>query len=423
MRVSTNMIYARGVAQMQMQTEGLLRSQQQVASGRRILTPSDDPIGAARALELTQSKAVNLQFKSNQGNAQDHLNLLENRLVGVQDALQYVRSRAVQAGNAALTGRELGFIATDLRAQYDAMVGLANSQDANNEYLFGGYKTQTQPFQGGFGDQQYQGDQGERTIQVSASRFMPITAPGSEIFSRTQPVTDKLMRAESGTQNTGDAKLAVQVAADFQGGDQNLLGRRLVVEFNAGAYDVYELRPGIAGRATVATGLPNLSTLGEKALPSPPNPADTPNPAYRAVSVSVQSGVAQDGDSFEIFIGSTDVFRNLEVFVDALERPGPSGMAGGESGSAVGFALDMMDAALDNVLKVRAQVGSQMVELENLGVVGSDLDLQYANTLSRIQDVDYAEAVSRLTQQQTYLQAAQQSFMRITGLSLFNFLN
>jgi flagellar hook-associated protein 3 FlgL len=75
------------------------------------------------------------------------------------------------------------------------------------------------------------------------------------------------------------------------------------------------------------------------------------------------------------------------------------------------------------VLRVRAQIGSQLLEVDQLVSLGSDLDLQYAGTLSRLQDLDYNEALSRLAQQQTNLQAAQQSFMKITGLSLFNYLS
>lgn len=419
MRVSTNMIFARGVAQMQMQSSNLLHTQQQLSTGRRILTPSDDPIGAARALDLTQSRAINQQYRANQGNAEDHLNLLENRLVGVQEAMQYIRDRVVQAGNATLNEQDLKSIATDLRVQYDAIVALANSHDANNEYLFGGFKTQSPPFEGGFGNVHYTGDQGERSIQVSATRFMPITAPGSEIFSRTQPVSDRLINNQPDIHNTGDGELAVTIADAFRRGDESYLGRRLDIQLTATGYAIAEIVPGVPGSTLIATDLPDLAVLGQPELPP-----GTPNPLYRAVDVSLTAGTPNEGDRFEVYVGSPDIFRNLEVFIDSLERDKTgSGVIPGESGVAVDFALGMLDAAFENVLRVRSQLGSQMVELEHLGLVGSDLDIQYATTLSRLQDVDYAEAISRLTQQQTYLQAAQQSFMRVTGLSLFNYLN
>jgi flagellar hook-associated protein 3 FlgL len=89
---------------------------------------------------------------------------------------------------------------------------------------------------------------------------------------------------------------------------------------------------------------------------------------------------------------------------------------------AVTQTIAGMDASQESINQVRSGVGSRMVEVETQQNINGDLDLQYAETLSRLQDVDYAEAVSNLTQQQTYLQAAQQSFMRVSNLSLFNYL-
>ncbi|MBK7848848.1 MAG: hypothetical protein IPJ73_17930 [Zoogloea sp.] len=89
---------------------------------------------------------------------------------------------------------------------------------------------------------------------------------------------------------------------------------------------------------------------------------------------------------------------------------------------AVTQTIAGMDASQESINQVRSGVGSRMVEVETQQNINGDLDLQYAETLSRLQDADYAEVVSNLTQQQTYLQAAQQSFMRVSNLSLFNYL-
>lgn len=397
MRVSSNMIYDKGVATIQRQTAELIRTQQQVATGRRILTPADDPVAAARALELNQSQAINTQFMTNQGYAEDNLRLFESRLVGVGDVLQYSRERAVQAGNASLSQTELGFIASDLRSQFEAMLALANSQDANSEYLFAGYKSQTRPFEGGFGGVSYEGDQGTRTIQVSASRFMPVSLPGSEIFESS--------RAGGSRVTVGETNGAATLSPS--GGTPVNDGLRYVVTATAdpAVFDVTRLYPGLPPEPIDA------ADIGYSAGP----PAQL---AFDGMTFEV-GGVPAAGESFEVFVASGSLFENFAVFIDALERPGPSGMAGG----AVDFALRTLDAGLDNVLRVRAQIGSQLVEVDNLRNIGGDLDVQYAQTLSRLQDVDMAEAISRLTRQQAFLEAAQASFVRVTGLSLFNFIN
>ena len=302
MRVSTNMIYDQGVIALQKQSAALLHTGQQIATGRKILTPSDDPVGSARALDLSQSKSVNQQFITNQGYADDALKLVDGQLDGAGEIIQYARERVLAAGNPALSPSDRQLIATDLRSQFDAMLAIANTRDANGDYLFAGYRSNTPPFEktvsAGTLGSDYMGDQGARTMQVSSSRFMPVSFAGESVF-----------------------------------------------------------------------------------------------------------GTADDG-----------VFRVLGDFISALED-------GSDVSGAVSTALEGLDESLDRTLTVRAQIGSQQVEVEQLGFIGSDLDLQYASTLSDLQDLDYNEAISRLTQQRTFLEAAQQSFLKTTGLSLFNYLN
>lgn len=439
MRISTNMIYGKGVATLQNQTAELLKTQQQVSTGRRILTPADDPIASARSLELGQSKAVNLQFGRNIAYADDNLKLLEGKLVGVGDVLQYSRERAVQAGNGTMTATDLGYLATDLKSQFEALIGLANSRDGQGDYIFSGYMANIKPFEGGLSGVQYMGDQGGRTIQVSASRFMPTSLPGVDVFDRSRiidvakvisptddkPTTNDALYSFKGENNTGTAT-ALNVRFNNADPDQDL-GKRYQITYSQpdptlpGTWSVEAFMPGGERQAVV------LDSQTPPTPPAPPTPSVPGTLTFNGITVEVpydaaptEEGEVQidDGDAFEVFVASTKMFENYALFVSSLDDQGSVGAAGG-----VAFALENLDFALENVLKVRAQIGSQMVETEQLQNLGDDLDLQYAQTISRLEDVDYAEAISRLTQQQTYLQAAQQSFMRITGLSLFNFLS
>ena len=75
------------------------------------------------------------------------------------------------------------------------------------------------------------------------------------------------------------------------------------------------------------------------------------------------------------------------------------------------------------MLSVRAEVGSRLKEIDTLDSAGDDLDLQYASTLSGLQDLDMVKAISLFSQQQITLQAAQKSFTSISGLSLFNYIS
>ena len=435
MRISTNMIYGKGVATLHNQTAELLRTQQQVSTGRRILTPADDPIASARALELGQSQAVNQQFGRNIAYADDNLKILEGKLVGVGDILQYSRERAVQAGNGSMTATDLGYLATDLKSQFEALFGLANSRDGQGDYIFSGFKANTKPFEGGLSGVQYQGDEGGRTIQVSASRFMPVSLPGADVFDRSRivdvnalrtpsddkPTTNDALYSFKGNNNTGTAS-ALQVSFDPATVDPATdLGKRYQLQYS-------QPDPLVDGTWSVIMSVPGGEAVPVAASPNPPSPATPTSLTFNGITVQLPADAPPvsdadatplgDGDAFEVFVASTKMFDNYALFVSALDDQGAVGAAGG-----VAFALENLDFALENVLKVRAQIGSQMVETEQLQNLGADLDLQYSQAISRLEDVDYAEALSRLVQQQSYLQAAQQSFLRITGLSLFNFLS
>ena len=85
-------------------------------------------------------------------------------------------------------------------------------------------------------------------------------------------------------------------------------------------------------------------------------------------------------------------------------------------------ALQNLDNGLENILSTRASVGSRLQEIESLENMGEDLDIQYEQRLSELQDVDFAKAISDLNRQQIYLEAAQKSFATVSGLSLFDFI-
>lgn len=301
MRISTHTLFESGAAQLGELQSGLVRTQQQIATGRRILAPSDDPVGAARALEVTQTQSLNTQYGLNRQHAKSALGAQEGTLSSVTSLLQDVKATVIAAGNGALSDTERGFMATELGGRLDELLGLANTRDAVGNYLFSGFQTNVPAFSKDAmtGVVSYGGDAGQRLIQVDATRQMSVTNPG---------------------------------VAVFQGGGQ-------------------------------------------------------------------------------------DVFQTVNDLVTLLNTPGTAGLAVG-----LASANSNMDLALDNVLTVRASAGSRLQELDSLDYAGEDRNLQYSQILSELQDLDYTKALTQLSQQQLTLEAAQQSFVKTSGLSLFNYI-
>ena len=191
MRVSTSMIFDAGVSSMNKQSADLLHIQQQIASGRRILRPSDDPVAAARALEVTQSRDILTQFTTNQENAMSALGLVEGQLESATEIMQQVSELIIQAGSPSLTAANRDAIAVALRAHYDNLMGIANSADGQGQFQFSGYQGSTKPFSGTVdaliagAEITYSGDSGQRRMQVSATRQIEVSAAGNDVFVNT----------------------------------------------------------------------------------------------------------------------------------------------------------------------------------------------------------------------------------------------
>ena len=120
--------------------------------------------------------------------------------------------------------------------------------------------------------------------------------------------------------------------------------------------------------------------------------------------------------------GNQSVFKTLSDLIGILETPVATPADKTALANGLTTAQTNLANALDNVLRVHASVGIRMKELDTLNDGGDDLSIQYKQQLAELQDVDYAKAISSLTQQQSYLEATQMAFVKVQGLSLFDFL-
>lgn len=215
MRISTNTIYDLGLASVQQQTSDLLRSQQQVASGRRILSPSDDPVGSARLLDLSQTQSLNKQYDANTGSAISKLGLQDNILSGIGQIIQNIQTTAVYAGNPTLTNTDRASLAMELRSNYQELLGFANSTDDTGQYMFSGYKGGTRPFgETAPGVVAYSGDQGQRLIQISPSRLIPVSDSGSSVFQQIKNGNGTFV-SDAAASNSGAGIIDPGTVSDF----------------------------------------------------------------------------------------------------------------------------------------------------------------------------------------------------------------
>lgn len=430
MRIASSMIYDAGVASMQKQTSALLHTQQQLASGRRILTPSDDPVAAARALEVEQARDTNAIYLNNQKMAGESLALLDDNLAQAGNLLTRVRELAVQAGNASLSASDRRSLTFELRHRFEELLGIANAKDGTGQYLFSGYMGDTLPFSGAVGSgASYAGDDGQRKQQVSATRQLATSESGTDVFMRIRNGNGSFATsANAANAGSGIVDAGTVTNPSLWGAAGNNKDFTVVFAVNSAVappvttYDVLDNVSGnslLTGAPPAAAPYPRVFVPGQ-AISLKSQGAE---PAFDYGAQFVITGSPANGDSFDIGAStSQSLFATLENLIAAIEAPVGVGSGNTLLTNRLGSALTNLDQGLDNLLRVRASTGARMQELDALGSVGEDYGLHYQQTLSRLQDIDYAEAISSLTQQQTYLEAAQKSYLRVAGLSLFNYV-
>lgn len=404
MRIATNTIFETGTNQLGTLQSNLARTQMQLSTNRRMLTAADDPIASARALEVTQSSSINTQFVTNRQNARSSLSQVELALAGTTALIQDVQTISVNAGNGALSDADRISLATELQGRLDDLLGLANSADGAGGYLFSGYRTSTEPFtQTGTGAQ-YQGDQGQRQLQVGSSRQVAISETGSQIFESNITGNGTFETIATATnQGTGI------VTSGSVANPAAVLGHDYQVDFQ------------VAGSPAVTTYTVTDITAGSP--PSAPIAFVPGNQlSFDGMAFNI-NGSPANGDTFTVVPSENQsIFTTLTSLIAALRTPAQSAVGQTRLTNDLNKAHDNLNSALDNVLGVRASVGARLKELDHLDSAGEDLNIQYASTLSDLQDLDMVKAISLFTQQQFTLEAAQKSFKTMSGLSLFNYI-
>lgn len=299
MRISTSLMQQLGVNALLDQQSQLSKTQQQLASGKSILTPADNPSGAAQVLSLGNSIDAYNQYQSNADAATTSLTLENNALDSVVNVLQRAHDLAVQGLNGTQSALSRQGIATEVQQLRDQLVSLANTKDPSGQYIFGGFTTETAPVSVSGGGATYNGDGGQRAVQIGPDRQVLTGDPGSKIF----------------------------------------------------------------------------------------------------MNVPASGG------------GTQDVFKTLSDLINGLNANNPSQSS-----------LDNLQNALKSVLNVQTEVGSRLNAVSSQKNFNDNILLQTKQSQSQVQDLNFAQAVSKYQQQLVALQAAQASFAKIQNLSLFNYL-
>ncbi|MDE2621567.1 MAG: flagellar hook-associated protein FlgL [Betaproteobacteria bacterium] len=418
MRISTSSIFDTNVSAMNQQQADMLHTQLQVSSGKRIMTPADDPAGAAQVIDLTQTSGMNTQYTTNRNAANTSLTLTESTLQSVTTLIQNMQTTAVSAGNAALSNSDRQTMATTLQGDLNQLIGLANSTDANGNYLFSGSQGNVKPFVTTASGVQYQGDTGQRLIQVASNLNMVSNANGAELFMENKNGNGSFVTSASSS-NSGSGIIS-QGNVTSPPPTTLQQGNTYTVTFTVGTGGATTYT--ITGTDASGAALPTAAQTAT--LPANQSYTSGQTISFNGIEFSIQ-GTPASGDTFTVQPSTNvSVFQTVQNLINTLNTAQPPGntTASATYSQQLDQAMGNLNQSLNSVLTVRARVGSNLSQITSLQSTGDTLNLQYQSAISQLQDLDYTKAVSQLTQQQIGLQAAMQSFKIVSGLSLFNYL-
>jgi flagellar hook-associated protein 3 FlgL len=338
------------------------------------------------------------QYHANAGFARNQLGLEEEAVSEVIGTLQRVRELMLQANNATASSGDRDVIAAEIRQHRDALLAIANTTDVDGRYLFGGYRESATPFTiAAGGNVVYNGDQGQRTLQISDSRFVAVNDSGADVFQRI-PEGNGTFVLSAGAANTGTGTLATSSVVNAPA----WVADTYTVTFLTPTS--YEVRNG--ANALIASG------------------AFAPSQSLTFLGIEMRiDGSPAAGDTFTVAPGAQrDVFATLDRVIATIDAGAGDPAGHAQLHSNLGQRLIDVDNAIARMIDARGEIGARVRALDQQEALNADFAVHLKTTLSSVRDLDYAEALSRLSQELFGLDAAQQAFARAQNLSLFKYI-
>lgn len=404
-RISTTQTFDQGTNSILENQSKVNETQLQLSKGTRILKPSDDPIGSAVALDLQKQIDNSLQYISNGQVAETKLSVEETTLANVTDILQRIRDLSLQAANATLNEKDRLAINVEIERRLDELVGLANTQLSNGEYLYSGFKSNVKPFTvDGTGTVNYNGDQGVHVVNVNTSVQVESGNSGDEVFLDIK---------------TGNGSFVT--SADPANMGTGVIGNAVLEDPTAYLGDVYTVDFSLNGAGSLQYQITGANSGPVYTAPLPLFDEDA-KISVNGIAFSI-SGFPDDGDSFTVEPSfSQDIFTTVQQVINALELPTDTSSQQATFLNALNLGIQNLDQSLDHIDEIRASVGSRLNVIDSEHSINESLKVEAESALSIVKDLDYAEAITALNKRTLALQAAQQSFVQVQNLSLFEFI-
>ncbi|HEY8094807.1 MAG TPA: flagellar hook-associated protein FlgL [Methylobacter sp.] len=446
MRISTAWAQQLSVDAMAGQQTKLAKTQQQLSSGLKVSVPSEDPAAAVRILDLQGTITKTTQYQSNIATARGRLNIEDASLTTSNNILDRAKELTLRAKNGILNSNDKLTIKTEVDQLIEQLAGVANTKNANGEFIFSGSLATVPPFaqNSTTGGYVYQGGPQQRVLQIGPARQMADGDLGFNVFQNvnsSSPAAD-----ENGKRSVFDTLKSLSDALAAPTPPLNatpgvITGTRFL------RYGLDYTNPLPATKFDLSASVPpnvpvkvTIDLTGKKFAGVQDLATEVNNQlAAAAAPLPVAIHAQTNGNKIEFVSAATGANSSITIsdttpasgtfLTDAgfsngqhkagADLPAPSAQA---FQSQLDNVITDLGSAQDSILQAQTSVGTRLNALDGQESQNGQFVLDTQTTLSQTRDLDYATAISTFQLQSTALQAAQQAFGKVKTLSLFNYL-
>ncbi|KKD01171.1 MULTISPECIES: flagellar hook-associated protein FlgL [Photobacterium] len=370
------------------------QNQEQLASGKQLLTAGDDPVASIYVQNFSQQNTEIDQSLRSITLARNRLNSEETAISDAETLLDDAKRKTMSMVNGSLSDDDRIAHMQDLRGLFDSMIHLVNTQDESGNFVFAGNQYDKQPFfRDGNGNVSYVGDSYQRMSKVSPNVEVPVNDPGDKLFMNIEnPYGD------------------YQPDYDLQSGSLLLLSHARNNNHSDNASYTIDF---------TQTGSGAVYDLYQDGLLVDSQPFD-PKRGIEWGTLSVQlEGEVTDGD--QIILNRQETFSVFDSFKRGIEV---SARAPSDASATAELhqVAEELSQAFKHINRARSEVGTRLQTLDRQADMHEDFKLVINKARGTLEDLDYGKAVVELNENMLALQASQQAFAKTKNLSLFNYI-
>ena len=400
MRVSTAQFYIQNGLQMSNQQSSVNEQVNYISSGKRVITAKDDAV-AYGTLAGYKNELANIdKYQRNIIQAENHNSLIDTSLANAEDIMNELKDLMLQANNGVYSADDLASIAQQANQSLQQILDIANTQDESGGYVFSGYQIDDAPFVlQADNSVNYRGDNGVRELQIAKNVNIATNQSGEQVFEKVPNAIGDF----SASYSTNTSGIGVESAVIANASIYNSAVNPADFTFNFSSETDLTITDGAGNVTNVAGYVPGQII------------------AFNGIEVKL-SGNPLPGDEFSLTPEQNiGVFDTIKSAIDWISNK--SG-AGEDPQVQVDFnrVLEQLSDSMNHLTSRRAQSGINLQVIDRQKSNHLDTELYLESGRSSIEDLDFAKAISTFEQSKVALQAAQQTFTQVQGLSLFNYI-